>query len=140
MSQSDALWVSPHDEWLNAHPEEVERYRGKYVAVHPTLGIVCAAPTFAELFDATFPAFDAIRDELEIGCIGGDYAPVALAMPAPGDRARCSTHRAPDIGCRGGPTCTPSGLAIIWARRYEPPQAPPLSSLEIQLKWSGLWP
>lgn len=139
MNKSDAPWVSPHSAWLDAHPEEVERYRGQHVALHPTLGIVCAAKTLAELFAAAFPVFDAIKDDLMIEHIGGDYAPVPLGMPVPRARAEamCAAHQAPDIGCRGGPTCTPSSLASIWSPRYDPPKEPPPSALEIRLKWSA---
>src|SRR5580704_10577388 len=35
--------------WLEAHPHEVAKHRGRQIAVHPERGIVASAPTLADL-------------------------------------------------------------------------------------------
>jgi aminoglycoside phosphotransferase (APT) family kinase protein len=42
--------LDPAAAWLEQHPEEVARHRGKQVAIHPKLGIVASADNFAELY------------------------------------------------------------------------------------------
>lgn len=43
------LDVDPAHVWLEAHPHEVAKHRGRRIAVHPERGIVASAPTLAEL-------------------------------------------------------------------------------------------
>ena len=43
------LDVDPAHVWLEAHPHEVAKYRGRQIAVHPERGIVASAPTLAAL-------------------------------------------------------------------------------------------
>ena len=37
--------LDPWHAWMEAHPEEVKLHRGRFVAVHPELGIVAFAST-----------------------------------------------------------------------------------------------
>jgi hypothetical protein len=43
------LDVDPAHVWLEAHPHEVAKHRGRQIAVHPDRGIVASAPTLSEL-------------------------------------------------------------------------------------------
>ena len=119
------FWVDPCIAWMDAHPEEVERYRGQYVAVHPTRGVICSASTFDEVYAvADSPEFGEIKDELLITKIGDGSAPVmVVACSRP---TECQQHRAPDIGCRGAVgTCSRSDLAWVWTHSIAAPQYAP---------------
>jgi len=41
--------IDPAHIWLEAHPHEVAKHRGRQIAVHPDRGVVASAPTLAEL-------------------------------------------------------------------------------------------
>jgi hypothetical protein len=57
------LDVDPAHVWLEAHPHEVAKHRGRRIAVHPERGIVASAATLAELF-TELDRLDLSRDEL----------------------------------------------------------------------------
>lgn len=46
------LAADPWQAWLDAHAEELERYRGQRVAVHRTLGILASGTTYEEVSSA----------------------------------------------------------------------------------------
>jgi hypothetical protein len=49
---SKKAYADPCQVWMEQHPEEVAKYAGKRVAVHPTLGIVASGDTFGECYEA----------------------------------------------------------------------------------------
>lgn len=40
----------PAAAWVEKHQEDVARHAGKHIAVHPRLGIIASADSFAELY------------------------------------------------------------------------------------------
>jgi hypothetical protein len=55
--------IDPAHVWLETHPHEVAKHRGRQIAVHPERGIVASAPTLTELL-AEIDRLGVYRDDL----------------------------------------------------------------------------